>query len=280
VQVVGDGAGNVIHLGERECSIQRRFQKIVEEAPSAGLPEALRREMIDAAVRLARAARYENAGTVELILAPSGEFYFLEMNTRLQVEHRVTEMICNIDLVALQLSIAAGEPLPPQTSIRFAGHAIECRVCAEDAERDFMPEVGRILRLAEPRAAWTRFDSGMVEGQVVGTSFDPMLAKLVVSGASRAEAIDRMTEALSGTAILGVVTNLDYLGRIMAHPAFREGRLHTGFVAEHAAALRAPAVDDQDRIDVLLAAAMAHPEVRRLVDDVGDPHAAMGPWRN
>ena len=280
VQVVGDGGGRVIHLGERECSIQRRFQKVIEEAPAVGLAEDLRQSIIEAAVKLASAAHYTNAGTVEFIVAPDGRFYFLEMNTRLQVEHRVTERVCNLDLVALQLALAAGQALPEQDSIVLSGHAIECRICAEDPERNFMPETGRVLRAVAPQQSWAQFDSGLMDGQTVGTSFDPMLAKLIVAGASRQEAIERMSQALQDTAILGVGTNLDLLSRVMTHPAFVAGRLHTGFLSEHGSELRAPTLADEERSAVLLAAAMASPPLRRLIDDVTEPYARLGGWRN
>jgi propionyl-CoA carboxylase alpha chain/3-methylcrotonyl-CoA carboxylase alpha subunit/acetyl-CoA/propionyl-CoA carboxylase biotin carboxyl carrier protein len=280
VQVVGDGGGRVIHLGERECSIQRRFQKVIEEAPAVGLAEDLRQSIIEAAVKLASAAHYTNAGTVEFIVAPDGRFYFLEMNTRLQVEHRVTERVCNLDLVALQLALAAGQALPEQDSIVLSGHAIECRICAEDPERNFMPETGRVLRAVAPQQSWAQVDSGLMDGQTVGTSFDPMLAKLIVAGASRQEAIERMSQALQDTAILGVGTNLDLLGRVMTHPAFVAGRLHTGFLSEHGSELRAPTLADEERSAVLLAAAMASPPLRRLIDDVTEPYARLGGWRN
>jgi propionyl-CoA carboxylase alpha chain/3-methylcrotonyl-CoA carboxylase alpha subunit/acetyl-CoA/propionyl-CoA carboxylase biotin carboxyl carrier protein len=280
VQVVGDGKGNVIHLGDRECSIQRRFQKIIEEAPSVNLPDNLRVAMIDSAVRLASAACYENVGTVEFIVAPDGAYYFLEMNTRLQVEHRVTEMVCGLDIVAMQLGIASGDGLPDQGSIQFTGNAIECRICAENPDRDFMPETGRVLGIVQPRQPWSIFDSGLSEGQVIGTNFDPMLAKLVAHGASRAEAVERMTQAIRCTTILGVVTNLDYLGRIIEHPGFVAGDLHTGFLVEHAPALGPQSLAVQERIDILIAAAMSNPGLQRLIDDVPEPYALAGGWRN
>jgi propionyl-CoA carboxylase alpha chain/3-methylcrotonyl-CoA carboxylase alpha subunit/acetyl-CoA/propionyl-CoA carboxylase biotin carboxyl carrier protein len=280
VQIVGDGKGNVIHLGDRECSIQRRFQKIIEEAPSVNLPNNLRAAMIDSALRLASAACYENVGTVEFIVAPDGAYYFLEMNTRLQVEHRVTEMVCGLDIVAMQLAIASGDGLPDQGSIQFKGSAIECRICAENPDRDFMPETGRVLGIIHPRQPWSIFDSGLSEGQDIGTNFDPMLAKLVTHGASRAEAVERMTQAIRCTTILGVVTNLDYLGRIIEHPGFLTGDLHTGFLVEHALSLAPHALGAQELIDILIAAAMSNPGLQRLIDDVPEPYALAGGWRN
>ncbi|MEX3009595.1 acetyl/propionyl/methylcrotonyl-CoA carboxylase subunit alpha [Hoeflea sp. TYP-13] len=281
VQVVGDGNGNVVHLFERECSIQRRFQKIIEEAPSAGLADELRDRICEAAVRLASAANYRNAGTVEFILAPDGAFYFLEMNTRLQVEHPVSEMITGIDLVRMQIEIAAGLPLGvSQDDIGVSGHAIECRICAEVPERDFMPATGKVLELDPPAASHIRFENGLVEGHYVTLSFDSMLAKLVVHGENRKAAIDCTVEALRETVLLGVETNLDYLSRVADHPVFRDGALHTGFVTEHEQDLVAPPPDEMERDAALLAAALAFREFRTLVFDAPDPYASMGGWRN
>lgn len=281
VQILGDGENGAIHLHERECSIQRRFQKIVEEAPSAALPPELAAEICAAAVRLAQAASYRNAGTVEFILAPDGRFYFLEMNTRLQVEHPVTEMISGLDLVAAQVNIAAGRGLPiRQDQLRRDGHAIECRICAEDPERDFMPETGRIRLLRAPQAPWLRFESGLTEGEAVTSDFDPMLAKLVVHGASREQAVERTLEALRGLTLLGVTTNIDYLARVIDSQAFRAGDLHTGFVAQHAQALAPAPMTDDALVPVLVAAALGFREFRQAVFDVPELHAAIGPWRN
>ena len=280
VQVLGDGSGRVVHLGERECSIQRRFQKVVEEAPSAGLPPATRELVIESAVRLASAARYANAGTVEFVVSPDGTPCFLEMNTRLQVEHRVTELVYGVDLVALQLGIASGQPLPEQHQLRIGGHAIECRICAEDPLHDFLPQTGRVLRVVRPAEPWALFDSGLLEGQLVGTSFDSMLAKLVVVGATRDEAIGRMVRALHETAVLGVTTNLEYLARVVGHPAFRNAELHTGFLAEHAPDLASPPLAPSERIQALLAAAIVHRGWNSGDIGPGDHHARLGPWRN
>ncbi|MGD9602497.1 MAG: acetyl/propionyl/methylcrotonyl-CoA carboxylase subunit alpha [Gammaproteobacteria bacterium] len=281
VQVLGDGSGNVIHLFERECSIQRRFQKIIEESPAPNLPAALRDRICDAASRLAGAARYRNAGTVEFILAPDGEFYFLEMNTRLQVEHPVTEYVTGLDLVEAQVRIANGEPLWfTQRDVRTQGHAIECRVCAEQPALDFRPATGTVRRLRVPAGADLRFDSGIREGLPVTAAFDSMLAKLVCHGESRAHAIARMREALEALVLLGVDTNLDYLAAIFAHPAFAAGTLHTGFVVEHAATLAPPPLDATDRAAVLLAAALADDDFRRMAYAIPEPYASIGAWRN
>lgn len=281
VQVIGDGAGKVLHLYERECSIQRRFQKIVEEAPAANLAADLRDEICAAAVRLAQAAGYRNAGTVEFILAPDGAFYFLEMNTRLQVEHPVTEMVTGLDLVELQLRVAAGHPLAlEQNDVLVSGHAIEARICAEVPERDFMPAAGRILHLEIPEGAGLRFENGLVEGQDVTLNFDSMLAKLVVHGTDRAAAAAAMADALSETVLLGVETNINYLARVVCHAAFKSGELHTGFVVDHEADLAEPDHDPGTLAEVLLAAAVTFREFRTLAFEAPDPFASMGPWRN
>ena len=281
VQVLGDGVGNAIHLFERECSVQRRFQKIIEEAPAPNLPDALRRRICAAAVALAAAAKYRNAGTVEFILAPDGRFFFLEMNTRLQVEHPVTEMIVGCDLVRAQLDIAAGFGLPfSQDQIVPRGHAIECRICAENPDRDFMPETGQVHYLGIPEAPFIRFENALEAGQKISSDFDPMLAKLVVYGADRSEAAARSLAALKELAILGVRTNADYLTRVLAHPAFAAGALHTGFVVEHAGdlALRDPDPATLDK--VLLAAALGFREFCDQAFAVPEPYASIGRWRN
>lgn len=279
VQVFGDGQGGAIHLFERECSIQRRFQKVIEEAPSVGLPDKLRSDICEAALRLTRAARYANAGTVEFILAPSGQFYFLEMNTRLQVEHPVTELITGLDLVELQLVVASGGALPAQDDITASGHAIECRICAEDPDRDFLPETGRVLQLRLPDIPGIRFDSGFEAGQQITANFDPMLAKLIVHGDSRPEAVKAMGRALRETALLGVTTNIDYLARVVDHSAFKSGVLHTGFLAEHAAALKAPKLTNEQRTTALLAAVLSSERLWRTLS-LPEPYATMAGWRN
>ena len=281
VQVLADRHGACLHLFERECSVQRRFQKLVEETPAPGLADDLRAELCREAVGIARAARYEGAGTVEFVLAPGGAFYFLEMNTRLQVEHPVTELVTGIDLVAEQLRVAAGEPLRfGQSDLRRAGCAIECRICAEDAEHGFLPTTGELLLLREPAGPGVRFDSGLAAGCAVTADFDPLLAKLAVHGATREEAILRARQALRDTAILGVVTNQAFLARVLAHPALGRGELHTGFLAEHAAELAAPEPDDEERRLLVAAAALAHPAFRERVLAVPEPQRWIGAWRN
>ncbi|HEV2677546.1 MAG TPA: biotin carboxylase N-terminal domain-containing protein [Aliidongia sp.] len=281
VQVMGDGNGNVVHFYERECSLQRRYQKIVEEAPAPNLPAALRDRICAAAVRLAAAANYRNAGTVEFILGADGEFYFLEMNTRLQVEHPVTEMVTGIDLVEEQIRIAAGQGLSfVQEQIRIAGSAIECRICAEEPDRDFRPATGRIALLDLPSGEGIRFDGGILAKQAVTPAFDSMLAKLIAHGPSRADAVKRLERALEQTAVLGVPTNLDYLLRIVRHPAFQTGRLHTGFLTLHAEDLSAPPADSPTSVAALIAAALGDKAFRDLAFGIPEPHATIGLWRN
>jgi acetyl/propionyl-CoA carboxylase alpha subunit len=280
VQVLGDGVGNVVHLFERECSVQRRYQKIVEECPAPNLPASLRREICDAAVTLARAARYRNAGTVEFVLAPDGAFYFLEMNTRLQVEHPVTECVLGLDLVAEQLRIASGAGLAfTQAELSPRGHAIEVRICAEEPEHDFRPATGRVGILEVPAGARVRFDGGIVAGQAITPAFDSMLAKLVAFGPDRAAAAAELTRALEELVLLGVPTNIDYLARVLRHPQFLAGNLHTGFLSEHAAGLVAPELPQQAAA-ATVAALLARPDFRAAVFGVPEPHASIGFWRN
>ena len=281
VQVLGDGEGRAIHLFERECSVQRRFQKIIEEAEAPNLSPALREEICEAAVRITRAARYRNAGTVEFILGADGRFFFLEMNTRLQVEHPVTEMITGLDLVRAQIEIAAGAGLPlRQEAVLAKGHSIECRICAENPERDFLPETGTIALLNVPAAPWLRFESALTEGQRITADFDPMLAKLISHGSNRSESIDRMIAALRELTILGVTTNIDYLIRLLDHPEFRGGRLHTGFVPTHRDALASPSPGRAARDHAAILAALGFREFTELAFSTPEPYAAMGYWRN
>ncbi len=236
IQVVADAHGNVVHLFERECSIQRRHQKIVEESPSTALTPETRARMGEAAVAAARAVGYVNAGTIEFLLEGRGgdaRFYFLEMNTRLQVEHPITEAVTGVDLVRAQLAIAGGEPLPwTQASLSQRGHAIECRVYAEDPAGGFLPQAGPLLLYREPSGPGVRVDSGVREGDRVGVEFDPLLAKLVVSAENRAAATARAIQALRAYPVLGIRTNIPFLIRLLEHPAFAAGQLHTGVVDE------------------------------------------------
>ncbi len=231
IQILADGHGNVIHLGERECSIQRRHQKIIEEAPSAAVDAGLRERMGRAACELAVAAGYANAGTVEFLLDEQRDFYFLEMNARLQVEHPVTELVTGLDLVELQLRIAAGEPLPfRQEDVRIHGWAIEARICAEEPERAFLPSTGTISRYAEPRGRNVRVDSGVEAGSRVSVYYDSMLAKVSTWGESREAARLTLVDALNGYHIEGLATNVDYANAILNHPAFTRAELSTDFI--------------------------------------------------
>jgi acetyl/propionyl-CoA carboxylase alpha subunit len=281
VQVLGDGQGNVVHLFERECSLQRRYQKIVEESPAPNLPAGLRDRICDAAVELAKAANYKNAGTVEFILGADGEFYFLEMNTRLQVEHPITEMVVGVDLVEAQFRVAADEGLPfRQEDLRQTGWAIECRVNAEEPEKDFRPAIGRVALLRTPTGEGIRFDGGIVEGQAVTPAFDSMLAKLIAYAPTRHEAAARMERALTDLTLLGVPNNIDYLTRIMVNPEFLAGRLHTGFLGQEAASLASPEVGGEEELAAILAAAFLDPDFRRIAREIPDPYASIGFWRN
>ena len=233
IQVLADAAGHVVHLGERDCSVQRRHQKIVEEAPSPAVDPVLRERMGHAATAVAREIGYTGAGTVEFLLDPAGGFYFMEMNTRLQVEHPVTELVTGLDLVELQLRIARGEDLPlGQHDVRIAGHAIEVRLCAEDPADDFLPRSGTVLDWRpEPLA---RCDHAVVAGLEVSPYYDSMLAKLIVHGTTRAEALDRLALALDRTVLLGVASNRTFLARVLRHPAFADGaNVSTAFIERH-----------------------------------------------
>jgi propionyl-CoA carboxylase alpha chain len=235
IQVLGDAHGNIVYLWERECSIQRRHQKVIEEAPSPFLDEATRRAMGEQAVALARAVNYESAGTVEFVVGGDRSFYFLEMNTRLQVEHPVTEMITGLDLVEWMIRVAAGEKLAfAQKDVRRDGWAIECRINAEDPMRGFLPSIGRLVRYRPPQevAGEVRVDTGVYEGGEIPMYYDSMIAKLIVHAATRDAAADRMSEALDAFVIRGVQSNLVFQSALVRHPRFREGRLTTAFIAE------------------------------------------------
>jgi len=280
VQVLADQAGHVVHLLERECSIQRRHQKVVEETPSPALSGEQRLRLCAAGVAAARAAAYVNAGTVEFLLDPSGAYYFLEMNTRLQVEHPVTECVTGLDLVRLQIEVAAGLPLAlaPDTIIA-RGHALECRLSAEDPWNADLPSPGRILHFSPPEGPGIRFDGGIAAGSEVGIHYDPLLAKVITWGATRAESIERMSDALRRTVVLGVVTNLERLQAIVDHPAFRRGELHTGFLEEHVAALprvACPPAEGLAAAAVALSRASGTPQGARTL---AEPWESLGPWR-
>lgn len=279
IQVLADAHGNIVHLGERECSIQRRHQKIVEEAPSSFVSPELRAEMGAQAVALAKSVGYVSAGTVEFVVDAAAHFYFLEMNTRIQVEHPITEMITGLDIVEQQIRVAEGAHLGfAQQEVQLNGHAIECRLCAEDAARDFMPATGPLAMFRAPDMEGFRLDSGVQEGDVIGASFDSMLAKLIVHGATRDEAIARMRNALQDTVVLGVTTNAGYLERVLAHSHFVSGETTTHFLEKFKGDLQAP-VPSADEMAVAVAAALL--TNRTLADERFAPpaiYAQIGAW--
>jgi acetyl-CoA/propionyl-CoA carboxylase biotin carboxyl carrier protein len=275
VQVLADAMGTVIHLGERECSLQRRHQKVVEEAPSPLLDEATRARMGEAACEVARSVDYVGAGTVEFLVSAAApdEFFFIEMNTRLQVEHPVTELVTGLDLVELQLRVAAGEPLGlVQDDISLTGHAIEARVYAEDPARGFLPSAGAVLLLDEPTGDGVRVDSSLLAGLVVAPDYDPMLAKVIAWGADRAEARERLDAALARTVVLGVHTNLEFLRALVTDPEVRAGALDTGLIERMMGGIRFATPDDH----LLAAAALS---VHRERWHEGSPWHQPSGWR-
>jgi len=284
-QVFGDRHGNIVHLNERECSAQRRYQKVLEETPSPFVTPELRAKMGEAAVAAARALDYVNAGTVEFIVGPAGDFYFMEINTRLQVEHPVTEMVLGLDLVELQLRVAAGEELPGSLirnkSVPANGHAIELRLYAEDPDQGFLPGSGKLEKLHLPApSAHVRVDSGVVEGDTVTIFYDPMIAKLIVWDATRESALVRMREALAECAVVGPKSNVEFLERLVRHPAVVEGRIDTGYLDRHLEEFLAPRADTDAGSLELFAATVAwllHEEAAapRLARASGDPYS---PW--
>ncbi|MFK0163025.1 acetyl-CoA carboxylase biotin carboxylase subunit [Rhizobium sp. NPDC090279] len=263
IQVLADAHGNVVYLGERECSIQRRNQKVVEEAPSPFLDEATRKAMGEQSVALAKAVDYQSAGTVEFIVDRDRNFYFLEMNTRLQVEHPVTELVTGIDLVEQMIRVAAGEKLPfKQADIKLNGWAIESRLYAEDPYRNFLPSIGRLTRYRPPREGRTeksvvRNDTGVFEGAEISMYYDPMIAKLCTWAPTRLEAIEAMGEALDGFVVDGIEHNMPFLSALMKHPRWREGRLSTGFIAEEYPEGFAPVAPDEEQTALLSAVALS-----------------------
>jgi acetyl-CoA carboxylase, biotin carboxylase subunit len=281
IQILADAHGNIVHLGERECSIQRRHQKVVEETPSPAVGEELRRRMADAAVAAARAVGYRSAGTVEFLLDESGDFFFLEMNTRLQVEHPISEWITGIDLVRAQLRIAAGEKLwLTQDDVVRRGHAIECRVCAEDPLHHFLPSPGRIALLREPQGPGVRVDSGIRQGYDVPLFYDPLLSKVSVWAESRDAARERMAQALRDYVVLGCTTNLSFLLDVVTHPAFARGDTHTHFIEDHLGGWKPRA----QHLDVAaIAAALDAGRGRRPgaaeKTAAETPWSTLGPWR-
>ncbi len=281
IQVLADTHGNVIHLGERECSLQRRHQKIIEEAPSVFLDEETRAAMGEAAVQAARSCGYAGAGTVEFIVPGDdpASYYFMEMNTRLQVEHPVTELVTGLDLVEWQLRVASGERLPyAQRDITLTGWAIEARVCAEDPARGFLPSGGTVLALREPQGGGVRTDSGLSEGVPVGSLYDPMLSKVIAYGPDRASALRKLRAALADTVILGVPTNAGFLRRLLAHPDVVSGDLDTGLVEREAEGLVPDGVPDE----VYAAAAAVRRDALAPRPDAGgwtDPFSVPSGWR-
>ncbi|WP_295540291.1 acetyl/propionyl/methylcrotonyl-CoA carboxylase subunit alpha [uncultured Pseudacidovorax sp.] len=290
IQVLGDSQGHVIYLNERECSIQRRHQKVIEEAPSPFISEATRKAMGEQAVALAKAVNYQSAGTVEFVVGKDQDFYFLEMNTRLQVEHPVTECITGLDLVELMIRIAAGEPLPlTQADVKRDGWAIECRINAEDPFRNFLPSTGRLVKFqppaeslsaAEPNAPdayGVRVDTGVYEGGEIPMYYDSMIAKLIVHGRDRAHAIALMREALNGFAIRGIHSNIPFQAALLAHPKFVSGDFNTGFIAEHyGQGFRAEDVPHEDPDFLVALAAYAHRRYRARASGISGQLAGHG----
>ena len=279
IQVFADAHGHTLHLNERECSAQRRYQKVLEESPSPFLTPALRAAMGDAAVKAAQAIDYVNAGTVEFIVDPDGQFYFMEINTRLQVEHPVTELVTGLDLVEWQLRVAASEALPlAQEDIRQRGHAIEVRLYAEDPEAGFLPGSGRLERLALPEASpGVRIDAGVVEGDTVTIFYDPMLAKLIVHGADRMEALARLRDALARCDIAGPKSNIAFLERLVRHPAVTGGWIDTGYLDRHLDEfMPAPSLASTQQV-ALVAAELLWQEARARAQ-AGDGDEPYSPW--
>jgi 3-methylcrotonyl-CoA carboxylase alpha subunit len=284
IQVMADGRGNVIHLGERDCTLQRRHQKLIEEAPAPGMTAALRAEMGEAAVAAARAVGYVGAGTVEFIAdgakgLRSGGFWFMEMNTRLQVEHPVTEMITGLDLVEWQLRTAAGEPLPlRQNEVSLTGHAVEARIYAEDPARGFLPSPGRITVFERPSGGGIRVDAGVASGDTVPPDYDPMIAKIIAHGPTRNDALSRLAAALRDMVIAGPRVNTPFLRRLAEHPLFQSGRFDTGFIDRHLAELLHTDPDDEARAVAATVGLLLARERRRLAAAAA-PAPAPG-WRD
>lgn len=247
VQVFSDTHGNHVHLFERECSIQRRYQKIVEESPAPNLPEHVRAAMTEAAIKITSHIQYVGAGTIEFIMDARGEFYFLEMNTRLQVEHPVTEMVTGLDLVKMQIEVAEGKKLSvTQHDVKQRGHAVEVRLYAEDSARDFMPSPGTLMHFLLPHLPHVRSENGYSAGNTISSNYDPMIAKLAAWGDTREEAINRMKNALEKTVIDGVTNNRLFLMHLLSHPAFAAGNTTTNFIPEHKKTLFSASPDDME----------------------------------
>jgi acetyl-CoA carboxylase biotin carboxylase subunit len=276
VQLMSDTHGNHLHFFERECSIQRRYQKIVEETPAPNLGQELRLKICETAVRISSGINYRGAGTVEFILAPDGNFYFLEMNTRLQVEHPVTEMVTGADLVKYQIMVAQGDKIPlKQSDIVQNGHAIECRIYAEDPDKNFMPSIGKIDRIGNTSLRDVRLDCGFLDGSTVGVNYDPMLAKLIVWGKDRNLAITKSIQSLDEVLFLGVKTNRDYLKRILGHKKFIAGETHTHFIPDNKEDLAPCELSNDEKAAMI--AALCFSTKKASVLDVG-PEASRTPW--
>ena len=280
VQVLGDQKGNIIHLFERECTIQRRHQKIIEESPSSAITNKLRKEMGEAAIKAAEVTNYYSTGTVEF-LYQDGKFYFLEMNTRLQVEHGVTEMVCGIDLVKWQIRVANGEELSiSQKDVKQTGHSIECRIYAEDPSRNFLPTPGHVRRLNLPVGPGIRNDVGIVEGQEVSSSYDPLLSKLVVWDSNRADAINRMNYALSNFVVLGLITNQPFLKDVISNKEFIKGNFDTNFISENFADWKLSDIPLEAIASALLSSKNSTSSILSNDDKVvSSPWSQKGHWR-
>jgi acetyl/propionyl-CoA carboxylase alpha subunit len=281
IQVLGDDHGNVIALNERECSVQRRHQKVVEEAPSPAVDPALRQRMSEAAINLAKHVGYKSAGTVEFLVDQGGEFYFLEMNTRLQVEHPVTELITGLDLVRLQVEIAGGASIPDLLGDRDLtprGHAIEVRVYAEDPANGYLPAAGMLTRVSEPTGPGVRFDSAVHDGTEISVHFDPMISKIIVHAPDREAACQRLERVLRETVYLGLPTNLDFLGRVIRSGAFRSGELSTGFLDDHPELAAGPEGPPPDAAYVAAALCEALAGSQSRGASVTDSGAPENPW--
>jgi acetyl-CoA carboxylase biotin carboxylase subunit len=284
IQILADTHGNAVHLFERECSIQRRHQKVIEEAPATRMTQELRSRMGEAAVAAAKAVGYVGAGTVEFLVDPAGHFYFLEMNTRIQVEHPITEAITGFDIVKAMIRVAAGEPLDiDQDSLEIRGHAIEARIYAEDPDRNFVPSPGDILLYRPPGGIGIRVDTGVYQGARVTVHYDPMVAKLVTWGQDRGEAIDRMRRALSEFVVKGIKTSIPFHLRVVEHPRFLEGSYDTGFIDEHMADMDDDGASEEERsVARMLAAIAAYRRDREHAERPSAATAAGGenPWKS
>ena len=283
VQLMSDTHGNHLHFFERECSIQRRYQKVVEETPAPNMTQETRLRICETAVEIARGINYRGAATVEFIMAQDGNYYFMEMNTRLQVEHPVTEMVTGADLVKCQILVAQGDKLPmKQSDIKQKGQAIECRIYAEDPDNNFMPSIGKIDRIGVPTLRDVRLDCGFLDGTEVGVNYDPMLAKLVVWGENRKLAISKSIHSLDEVLFLGVKTNRDYLKRILAHKDFVDGHTHTHFIPDHKKDLEANEMTADDLASLI--AALSFSQKKQLhsssTSTLSNPWTSLSGFRN